>query len=1041
MSSYDPKELEDIKPGPISFMAAHPVAANLLMLILLLGGFLLMTRSTQEIFPEFDLDMVTTTMIYPGASPEEVEQSIVLPIENALRDVNGIGKMTSIASEGYGHVTVEIDDVDNMLRIAQDIKTAVDQITTFPVDAEELKVTVNAPKRQTLELALYGDASEAALRKEAEHLEELLEASPDIDIVELGGVRDYEIHIEVPEENLRRYNLKMSDIATIISRTAIDIGGGSLSTSTGEVLVRMNERRNMADDFLNIPIITNTNASIVTLGDIAQIKDTFEDTEEYATFNGKPAVLINIFRVGKQTPIGVSEATMKIVNELNQTLPSGLKIAVVEDSSIVFGQRAELLIKNGITGLILVIIFLALFLDIRLALWVSLGIPISYMGAFLLFPYTDFSINMVSMFAFIIALGIVVDDAIVVGENIYHKREQGMPPLKASVEGAREIAIPVFVSVLTNIVAFVPMLFIPGFMGKIFSIIPVVVIATFFISLIESLFILPAHLKYKQAKTMKKGIFLSIINAQKKFNRGFERFVHDFYKPAIIKALYYRYISLCVFFSVLIVTGAYVAGGHLGLQMFPRVESDFSYAQATLKVGAPKAEVKNVENALVNAAQKVIDAHGGDALSVGIFSQVEENVITVRTFLTDPDVRPITTTQFTDFWREGMPQLAGVKSMIFSSNHGGPGAGAALTIELSHRDKDILDEAAVYLADALRDYPQAQDINDGSAQGKRQFDFTMTDLGYAAGLTPADVGRQVRAAFYGAEAFKQQRGRNEVRVLVILPEEQRNSGYYLQNMMIKTPSDDDILLGDVVKMEEGRAFTTINRRDGRRVLAVESDVNPPSQSNMIINALLADTLPQMEKLFPGLTYSFEGQQAEQLESLESLKIGMILVLFVIYAILALLFSSYFQPLMVMIAIPFSIVGAIAGHFIMGIEMSIVSMFGIIALSGVVVNDSLILIDLANRKRKEGLDAFNAAITAATLRFRAIILTSLTTFVGIAPMMFETSMQAKFLVPMAVSLGFGILFSTFLTLVLIPALYMVLDDFKHIFQRFLAAIKG
>lgn len=1034
MSKVDPEELKDIKPGPILWMASHPVAANLLMIVLLVGGLIVYVKSVKEVFPEFALDTVTVTMMYPGASPEEIEQGIVLPIEDAIRDVEGLGEMTSAASEGYGRVTTEILDTSEMIRIAQDVKTAVDQITTFPVDAEDLTVTLDQRKRNVVELALYGNASDHVLRETAERIRDAMDQDKEIGSVELSGIRDYEIHIEVPQENLRRYNLNIPDLANKIARTAIEIGGGSIDTASGEVLVRMTERRDYAFEFEDIPIITKDNGSKVLLGDIATIREGFKDSNVYAAFDGKPAILINAYRVGDQTPIGVSEAVMAHVDKFNASLPGDLRIAVLDDDSIVFQQRAELLIKNGLFGLFLVVLFLALFLDVRLAFWVSLGIPVSYMGAGLLFPATDFTINMISMFAFIIALGIVVDDAIVVGENIHHKRQIGMKPLQASVEGAREIAIPVFVSVLTNMVAFMPLLFVPGFMGKIFSIIPIVVISIFFISLIESLFILPAHLKFAPSKGLKPGPMLKLITFQKKFSGGFETFIEKYYAPFLNSVIYYRYIALAVFVATLVIMASYVASGRVGMVLFPRVESDYAFAQATLPVGASDAAVKAVETKILNAAQAVIKENGGETLSEGVFTEVNENTIEMRSLLTEADTRPISTAAFTDLWREKTGEIAGLESLKFQSNRGGPGSGAALTVELSHRDTDTLDKAAVFLAEKLGEFSNTQDIDDGSAQGKRQFDFTMTDLGYTLGMTPTDVGRQVRAAFYGAEALKQQRGRNEVRVLVRLPEEERDSSYTLWNLMIRAPSGADVLVKDVVKADEGRAYTTINRRDGRRVITVEADVNPPSEAGNVISALEKEALPELKTRYPDLTWSYEGRQADQRESMQSLMLGMVSIIFVMYAILAVLFSSYTQPLMVLIAIPFSIVGAILGHFLMGYDLSIVSMFGIIALAGVVVNDSLILIDLANRKEKDGEEHIHAILGAASQRFRPIILTTLTTFVGLMPMILETSRQARFLIPMAISLGFGILFATLLTLLLIPSLYMIIEDLKRLVRR-------
>ncbi len=1053
---FEEKELDNIEPGIIRYMASHPVAANLLMIILIIGGFLILLQSKKEVFPEFSLDMVTTTMTYPGASPEEVEQGIILPIENAIKDVDGIGEMSSAAYEGYGHVIVEIDDTDETMRILQDVKTAVDQISTFPVDAENLTVSLSKSEEVVVGLVLYGEVNDSVLRAAGEQLRNKLEnyreekpdnlssiqtfywfftrlvsKSPSITLVDFESVRDYQIHIEINQEMLRRYKLSIPEISQIISRTSIELGGGAVKTSSGEILVRMTERRDYANEFKDIPIIKNSSGGTVYLGDIATIKDTFADKNLFSHYNGKPAIELTIRSTADQTPKSIATAARAVVAEFNQSSASDLRIAVVRDQSIIFQQRAELLIKNGLFGLFLVVVILTLFLDIRLALWVSMGIPISYMGAFLLLSTTDFSINMVSMFAFIIALGIVVDDAVVVGENIYHKRERGMKPLAASVIGARQVAVPVFVSVLTNIVAFIPMLFMPGFMGKIFSIIPLIVICTFTLSFIESLFILPAHLTFKESKRVKNRLVLSIINFQKGFNRKFNSFINNVYGPFLTKTVSLRYVSLSAFLFVLIVMAGYAASGRLPVVFFDPPPADYAYAKATLKVGSPEEKVAIVETNLIKAIEKIIEQNGGEQLGKGIYSEVNENEISVRAFLQDAHIRPIDTTVVTDLWRDKVGSIPGLESLVFQADSGGPGSGAGITIELSHEDTQTLERAAASLAATLSEFPRVQDVDDGTSQGKRQFDFTMTDLGYALGLTPAEVGRQVRSSFYGSEAFKQQRGRNEVRTLVLLPEEERDSGYFFKNMLIKAPNGSVVKLFDVVQAKKGYAYTTINRREERRILSVTANVTPRSEISPILASVTRDALPKLQEEFHGLTYGFEGQEADRQESLGSLKTGMIAIIFVMYAILAILFSSYSQPLMIMIAIPFSIVGAVIGHLIMGYSLSIVSMFGIIALAGVVINGSLILIDLANTKRKEGLQPFDAVVTAAQQRFRPIILTTLTTFVGLAPMMFETSRQARFLIPMAISLGYGIVFSTFLTLILIPSLYMINEDIKRV----------
>ncbi len=1020
--------------GLIAWMASHAVAANLLMLFFVLGGFFLYTQTTKEVFPEFEFDTISVRMAYPGASPEEVEQSIVLAIENALADIDGTGKITALAQEGRGSVTIEVLESQKKFQILQDIKDAVDRISTFPVDAQDLTVSMNSRRRDVVSLALYGQTDAWQLRAFAEQVRDALTQDPQVGPIELDGVRDYVIQIEVSRENLRRYNLSLPGIAQRVSQTAVELGGGSLETQGGEILLRVDERRENAFEFANVPIITLDNGASVLLGDIATIKDGFDDSNHAAFFNGQPAVLFDVYRVGQQTPISVATAVQEHLKKLNQTLPQGIHLVSFNDRSKLFAQRAELLLKNGLFGLVLVILFLALFLNTRLAFWVSMGIPISFLGAFWIFPATSFTVNVVSMFAFIIALGIVVDDAIICGENIYHYRQQGLSPIAASIRGAREIALPITVSVLTNMIAFVPLLFVPGVMGKVFSIIPVVVISTFAISWIESLFILPAHLTYVQQPN--QNLWLQGIDRWRlQFNQGFEKFVDQRYLPFLVNVvLKNRYLAIVLFTAVLFILVGYVASGRMGMTLFPRVESDYAYASARLNVGAPEDKVKAVADRLVRSAQAVIDAQGGERLSTGIFSTINENEVSVRVFLTDPKVRPIRTSAFIPLWREQLGQLSGIKYLTFLSNRGGPGSGAAIALELSHRDIHVLNLAATQLAQALAQFPNTRDIDDGSAKGKKQYSFHMKPLGYTLGMTTADVARQVRASFYGSEVFKQQRGRHEVRVLVRLPQAQRSSDYDIEQLMIRAPNGANVLLSDIVEIRQGRAYTTIERSNTQRIIQVQADVEPASQAHTVLAALQKDTLPQLQQQYPGLKIDFAGNQAEIRDSINSIFAGLGLILFIIYALLAVLFSSYSQPFMVLLAIPFGAVGAIIGHFLMGYSLSLMSLFGFMALSGVVVNDALILVDFVNRKKHQGIPTFKALTQTCRQRIRPIILTTLTTFVGLAPMILETSRQARFLIPMALSLGFGILFATLLTLIFIPALYIIIDDIQNIFKR-------
>ncbi|MBW2597085.1 MAG: efflux RND transporter permease subunit, partial [Deltaproteobacteria bacterium] len=728
---------------------------------------------------------------------------------------------------------------------------------------------------------------------------------------------------------------------------------------------------------------------------------------------------------GDQTPVSVSNAVKQVVAEVNQELPPGMAVVLRNDRSDIYRQRMGLLIKNGFMGLGLVFVLLALFLETRLAFWVALGIPISFLGSLLLLPTMDVSINMVSMFAFIVTLGIVVDDAIVVGENVYHHYQRGVPWLEAAVSGTKEIAMPVTFSVLTNMVAFLPMFFVSGIMGKVFKQIPVVVISVFAISLIECFFILPAHVGHQ--KPPKKGFFAWIYVRQQRFSNGFVRLVVHRYGPLLELALRWRYVTVSLGIAVLLITVGYVKSGRLGFELFPKIESDYAMVTATLPFGTAFEKTEKVQQILVRAAKEVVAENGGNALMEGIFANINDNKAVVRIYLTPPDKRPMSTAQITERWRERVGGIPGLESILFESDAGGPGRGAAITVELSHKNIDLLEKAASEVAEALGFYPNVTDIDDGFAPGKQQVDFHIKPEARSLGLRSREVARQIRHAYYGAEALRQQRGRNEIKVMVRLPKNERVSEYNLEEMILRTPTGSEIPLRYAATIKRGRAYTDINRRNGRRIVSVEADVRPRSKAGQVLESLKFETLPALQKKYSGLTFSFEGRQADQRESIQSLMRGLLAALLVIFAMLAVPLNSYIQPVIIMLAIPFGIVGAVIGHLIMGYSLSVLSMFGVVALCGVVVNDSLVLIDFANRKERTGMSCREAVHQAGIQRFRPIILTTLTTFGGLSPMIFETSRQARFLIPMALSLGYGILFATVITLILVPSFYLIVED--------------
>ncbi len=1019
--------------GTIGWMVRNRVTPNLMMLVCLLGGLFVATQIKQEVYPDFELDQVTVRVPYPGASPEEVEQGIVLVIEEAIRGLDGVKEITAKASENEGLVTAELLEDADQQKVYQDIQQEIDRITTFPEDSEKPEVSLVTRRREVLQIQLYGDVSEWVLREVAEQVRDQLLLNKGITQVDLVGARTYEIHAEIRQETLRAYGLTLSDIARKISDTSVEVPGGTIETPGGDVLLRVKQRRDWAEEFARIPIVTTAAGAEILLGDIAQVKDTFEDADRQATYNGQRAVGLGVFRVGDQTPIGVANAVHKAMANIEKDLPPGVAWAISRDSSETYRQRLQLLLKNAGEGLVLVIILLSVFLEFKLAFWVMLSIPVSFMGAFLFLPSLDVTVNMMSMFAFIIALGMVVDNAVVVGENIYQHRQQSMKGIQAAIQGTREMALPVGCSMTTNIVSFIPLLFVPGFIGKTWRVIPLVVITVFMISWGEAMLVLPAQLAYSKLPRA-KGPLAAVHRAQAAFSQWFMHMVDVVYGPILNLCMKYRYITVALGVLLLAVILGYVAGDHIGRILMPRVESDQSVVTAILPYGSSLEKAAAVRDALVTSAQRVAEQNGGEKLVEGLFALVDENKVEVNMYLTPPEERPISTTELTQRWREALGPLTGLESLKFESDHGGPGSGASLTVELSHRDIEILDRAGAKLAAILSEFGNVKDIDDGYTPGKMQLNFTLKPEGESMGLTAYDVARQVRNAFYGAEALRQQRGRNEVKVKTRFPLSERISEYDLETLLVRTPAERDVPLRDVVTVQRGRAYTAIDRREGRRTITVTADVTPIDKTTQIMETLNNEVLPQLAGDFPGLSYGYEGRQADLREGIESLYGGFALALFGIFVLLAIPFRSYTQPLIVMVAIPFGIIGAVLGHMMMGYSLSLMSLMGIVALSGVVVNDSLILIDYSNQKRREGLSTFAAMHQAGIRRFRPIMLTTLTTFGGLAPMIFETSRQAKFMIPMAISLGFGILFSALVTLVLVPSLTMILDDVHDVHAR-------
>ncbi|MBX2811095.1 MAG: efflux RND transporter permease subunit [Myxococcales bacterium] len=1058
-------------------MTRNTVAANLLMLGLLAGGWFVGSQVKQEVFPEFDLDVINVGVPYPGASPAEVEQGIVLAIEEQVRSLDGVKRVTASAAEGAAGVTIELELGVDPNKALADVKSAIDRITSFPEDAEEPTVSLLSNRREVIAVAVYGPQSEEVLRQLAERVRAELLLDPNITYVELYGTRPREIAIEISQPTLRRYGLTLQEVARTIDQLAVELPAGAVKTAAGEILVRTAERRNLGVDFENLPIVATAEGASVSLGMIASVRDGFQDNDVAATFNGQPAVLVNVFRSGDETPVEVADAVKAYVAQITERkeLPPQIAVTTLNDDSQIFRDRIDLLLRNAYLGLILVLLVLGLFLNLRLAFWVTMGIPTSFAGSLLLMPLMGVSINMISLFAFIVTLGIVVDDAIVVGENIYEMRQQGLGRMEAAITGAKRITGPVMFSVLTTITAFAPLLFVPGPSGKFFRVIPAVVICVLTISLVESLLVLPAHLAHKGqlysairrfflwpimpsvrtplivaheneiVSSDSRGIIHFLETPQRRLSSALQIFLVRYYTPAVQWVLVNRYLAAATGMAILIATVGYVRSGRLEFTFLPKTDSDRITAQAVLPFGAPVDDSLVVKDRLEQAAQSVLRDWGGEPVYDGVFSLVgsslsrggrsngsaqsggQSHLTGVQVFLVPSDERSFSASAFAREWRTRAGEIAGLESLTFRYSTG-PGGDNDIEVELSHNNINVLEAAAEEVAEALSSYPGVKDIDDGFSRGKPQLDYKLTPQGRSVGLTAATVGRQVRDGFFGAEALRQQRDRDEVRVRVKLTEAERGSEYALENLILRTPNGGEVPLKEAATVERGYAYTTISRADGRRVVSVTAGTVPGvGNAAKILESMRVEIVPEIKARYEGLDYSFEGQNRRRQETLGALGSGFPLALLVIFALLAIPFRSYVQPIVIMAAIPFGLVGAVIGHVLMGYDLSLISIMGLVATSGIVVNDSLVLVHAANAFKVSGVRVFDAAVMASVRRFRPIILTSLTTFFGLIPMIAETSVQARFLIPMAISIAFGVMFSTVIILLLVPAYYLILED--------------
>ncbi len=1039
----------------IAWFAHNHVAANLLMALLVAGGLMTLPTIRQEMIPDVDLDLVTASVVYPGASPEEVEEAIVVRVEEALDGLPGIKRLRSTASEGVGSVIVELRAGEDVSRRLADIRARVDAIDNFPDEAKRPVVKQAEIGRIVLSIAVSGDVGEHTLKQSAEKVRDDLTALPGITQVEVRAARPYEIRLEVSEDALQRFGVTFDDVANAVRRASVDLPGGSVRAQGGEILLRAKGKADNAQAFGEIALISRNDGARLRVRDVARVIDGFAETDQAALFDEEPAVLVTVFQVGDEKMLDVSEITQAYIEEARASLPPGLSLTVWMNAADLLDDRLGTMMSNARGGFILVLGVLAIFLRLRLALWVSLGIPIAFLGAVAVLPSLDQSINWISLMGFIVVLGIVVDDAIVVGENTYTEQRRTGKKLEGAVRGAQGIAVPVVFGVFTTIAAFAPMLFIPGSMGKLTAVLPMVVIACLVFSLIESMWVLPAHLGHgKKGHNDAPGNVVSQKwrNLQDWVAEGLDHLIEHRYRPALEWALEWRYLTIASASVLLMIAIGSLAGGWIRFTFQEPVEGDVITAALTMAPGTPAsvttAAVRRLERAAVEARVEADNSRAPEAPSIfqHLMSTVGSQPLAgqkgplpnlgggasaahlaeVSVEMIDPDSRDIETSEMQRRWRERVGDIPGAEELKFSNSL--MNAGSPIEVELRGQDLASLREAARDLRAHLGTVPGVFDVSDSFRGGKQELQFNVLPAAESLGLSLSDVARQVRQAFHGEEAQRIQRGREEVKVMVRYPAEQRASLGDVEAMRVRAADGREVPFLAVADATLGRGFSAIRRVDRQRVVTVTADVDlAVANANVIVADLQESVLPGLLAGYPGVHHAFEGEQAEQRLFLSAMMRGQMIAFLVIYALLAIPLRSYVQPLIIMTAIPFGLVGAVVGHVLLGYDFSMYSVIGLVALSGVVVNASLVLIDHVNHLRQQGARLAEAVRDAGRARLRAIMLTSLTTFAGLTPMMMERSISAKFMIPMAIALAFGVIFASFITLFFVPCASLVLED--------------
>ncbi|MFT7650923.1 MAG: multidrug efflux pump subunit AcrB [Limisphaerales bacterium] len=1035
----------------IAWFARNSVAANLLMVILMLGGIIALFTVHQQTFPNIDMEMVSIDVPYLGAAPEEAEEGVCIRVEEAVEGTAGIKKIHSIASEGNCSVRVELTEDVDAIQALNEIKSKVDGINTFPKETEKPIISKSVVRHGVMDLVISGSISERALKEFGMQVRDEISGIPGISQVQLAYVRPYEISIEVSENTLRRHEITLDEIVEAVRTTSLDMPGGNIKTPGGEILLRTKGQAYVARDFEDIVVLSLPDGGMVYLDELANVVDGFAEGELAARIGGSPAVVVKVSRIGTEDIIDIARRVREYADTLEPRLPPGVSIDVWQDESSILRNRIDSLMATGAGGLVLVMLILALFLRFRLAMWVAAGIPIAMLGSVAMFPYANMEISTLSVMAFILVLGIIVDDAIVVGERVYAHEQMGKSPIGAAIDGTREVSVPVIFGVLTTMAAFLPLVIAEGRMADVFGSIGWVVMISLAFSIVESQLILPAHLAHRNHAESTSGIGLRWTRMQDKLSKWLENFAEYKYRPLLEHALRRRYLTGAIGLAVLILVLGMIVSGRIVISFFPAVEGDVVYATLEMPDGMAIEQTIESVKIIEAAAEKVREELDAD-LPPGAPSRVKAILTSVGTHLEkggpprpsgpgnsanaeialeligQDDRGSITSRQVGDRWRELVGSIPDAVKLSFNSDQFS--AGSAVDIQLAGRNVDQLRAAAAALRIELSRYDGVYDISDSFRAGKQEIKLTLLPEARNWGLTLSDLAQQVRSAFYGAEAQRIQRGQDDVRVMVRFPIGERRSIGNLEDMRIRTRDGVEVPFTSVATFELGRGFSTINRLDGRRVVNVTAEVDRSTTSpEAVVASMLSEAVPRVIAGYPGMTAGLAGEQEERATSMQSLAVGGLLALVIIYALLAIPLRSYIQPFVIMSVIPFGAVGAIIGHYIMGWGMMFFSLLGIIALSGVVVNASLVLVDFINRRRREGVDLYEAVAMAGVVRFRPIILTSVTTFIGLLPLLTRGGdPSTAFIIPMAISLAYGVLFATAITLFMVPALYLVAEDF-------------